>query len=628
MKRKSFAAIVVATVLGAYAYLPASAQQKGPAPAGSAKPAPPPTASAPPPAPPPAPSPSAAPPPAPTPAPTAPAGATSDDSERNAPDPAKRAEAEERFRRGLELLNEEAWTAALAEFVRSRELYPTRNATNNAAVCLRKLKRFDESLDMFETLLREYPNMPADKKEAALKEVVELRTLVGTIDIVGGEPGAAIVVDGKTRADFPIIDPIRVSAGTHSVRLLKQGFQAFETTVEVAGGQTVSVEAKMPALVASGSIRIAEKSGKRMDVILDGAVVGVTPWEGTIATGDHVVQLIGDDDFGTQPTAAPVQKDQLTNLNIEAERLEASLQVTVSPASASVRLDSVAVGRGIWDGPLRTGTHVIEVVADGYFPKKTEVSLDKGEREEVKIELQRDEDAEAWSVPSKIVLDLSGGVALTPSFGGDVSSSCEEGCSQGVGLGGVIMLNGAYEFGSGFGIGLSAGVMQAEQDVERRSTTLNPQGIEGLAGTADDELRLRGVLAGVNAAYRFGDKYPIRLRLGAGALISEARSVRSGEFTTRSGEPYTAPALESSQTSVFVYIAPEATAGIKFGDIFEIDAGVQGMILVAPDAPTWAGDENPSVNVEGDGLSSYSANETTMGTMVFVVPMVQARANF
>lgn len=566
------------------------------------------------------------------PAPTEPASEASaiDDeaAEKDAPDPAKRAEAEERFKRGLQLLQEEAWTASLAEFLRSRELYPTRNATNNAAVCLRKLKRFDESLDMYETLLREYPNMPTDKKEAAFKEVVDLRKLVGTIDILGGEPGAAIVVDGKPRAEFPIIDPLRVSAGTHSVRLLKQGFAAFEATVEVAGGQTVVIEARMPALVASGQLRVAEKSGKKMDVVLDGAVVGVTPWEGTIATGDHVVQLLGDADLGTQPAAAPVKKDELTSLTLQSEPLQSGIIVKVTPASASVRVDAVSVGRGIWDGKLRSGSHTVEVVADGYFPKRQEVTLDRGERRELTFDLERNEDAEAWNVPSKIVLDLTGGVALTPSFGGDVSSACEGDCSQGVGLGGVVMLNGAYEFGSGFGLGLSGGVMQASQTVEGRETTLNPNGLDGLSGTATDDLRLRGILAGVNAAYRYGEDFPLRFRLGAGALIAQAHSVRSGSFTTRSSSPYSAPELASDQTTAFVYVGPEASIGVRLAEIFELSAGVQGLILIAPDAPTWAGDENPSVNVQGDGLSSYSADETTMGTMVFVVPSISARASF
>ena len=253
----------------------------------------------------------------------------------------------------------------------------------------------------------------------------------------------------------------------------------------------------MPALVASGSLRIAEKSGRRMDVVLDGAVVGVTPWEGTIATGEHVVQLLGDGDLGTQPAAAPVKKDELTSLTLEAEPLEASILVNVVPTSASVRVDTVSVGRGIWDGRIRAGSHVIEVVADGYFPKRQDVSLAKGEKQELRLELERDESADAWSVPSKLVLDVSGGVAITPSFGGDVSAQCVDDCTQDIGLGGVIFLNGAYEFGSGFALGLSAGAMQAQQMVEGRGTTLNPQGIDpGLSGSATDDLRLRGILAG------------------------------------------------------------------------------------------------------------------------------------
>ncbi len=633
------AAVVVVSLISSLALIaPAVGQPKGaPAkPPGSAT-----APKGPPAAAPAAPSASAAPSAPPAAAPSAPADAPKpnvgpapatggDDSERGGPDPANRAEAEERFKRGLQLLGEEAWTAALAEFVRSRELYPTRTATNNAAVALRKLKRFDEALDMYEAVLREFPNMPADKKEAAQKEVAELRQLVGTIDITGAEPGASIVVDGKPRADYPLIDPLRVSAGSHSVRLFKQGFEPYEIAVEVAGGQTAKVEAKMPALAASGKLRVAEKSGKKLDVVLDGAVVGVTPWEGTIAIGDHVVQLIGDGDLGSMPSSAPIKTNELTSLTLEAEPLEASVIVNANPKSATIRVDSVPVGRGIWDGRLRKGTHRIEVTAEGYFAKKSEVTLAKGDRQEVKLELERDDSADKWKVPSKIVLDLSGGVAITPTLGGDVSSSCADGCSAGIGLGGLVMLNGAYEFGgTGFGLGLSAGVMQASQTIEGRSTTLNPVGVDpGLSGSATDELRLRGLLVGANAGVRFLEDFPIRLRLGAGAMVAQAYAVRTGAFATRAGGSYSAPELASDKTAVFVYLDPEASIGVKLNETFEIGAGVQGLILIAPDAPTWAGDENPSVVVQGDGLSSYDADETTMGTTGIVVPTVSVRASF
>jgi hypothetical protein len=111
-------------------------------------------------------------------------------------------------------------------------------------------------------------------------------------------------------------------------------------------------------------------------------------------------------------------------------------------------------------------------------------------------------------------------------------------------------------------------------------------------------------------------------------LISETRSTRTGSFTTRAGGTYDAPELAQSDTTAFIYIAPEASVGVKIGDVFELGVGVQGLVLIPPSSPTWGGDENPSVVVEGDGLSSYTADETTMGVMAFVVPGLSVRASF
>jgi hypothetical protein len=191
------------------------------------------------------------------------------------------------------------------------------------------------------------------------------------------------------------------------------------------------------------------------------------------------------------------------------------------------------------------------------------------------------------------------------------------------------MLHGAYEFGSGFGIGLGGGFLQASQTVEDRTTTINPVGLEpGLGGTATDDLRLRGYLVGVDAGMRFFEEFPIRLRLGAGALIAQARAVRTGSFTTRSGSTFRSPELTTEQVGAFVYLDPEVSIGWRFADIFEIGAGVQALILIAAAPPTWGGDENPSVVIEGDGLSSYQEDETTMGHMVLFVPGLNARVAF
>src|SRR5262249_16597318 len=150
--------------------------------------------------------------------------------------------------------------------------------------------RYDEALEMFEALLREFPSLPADDRNIAEKAILELRALVGRIDLVGAESGASVVIDGRQRGSIPI-EPVRVSVGSHLLRVSKEGFVPFETQVQVTGGQAVRVEAKLGALTRGGRLRVTESSGKSVDVVVDNVVVGKTPWEGTLAVGGHVVLL-------------------------------------------------------------------------------------------------------------------------------------------------------------------------------------------------------------------------------------------------------------------------------------------------------------------------------------------------
>src|SRR6185436_14514700 len=75
-----------------------------------------------------------------------------------------KAEALEHFDKGNTLFKSGALAAALAEFLESRRLYPTRSATSNAALCLSQLQRFDEALDLYEALLKDFAELPEDLK--------------------------------------------------------------------------------------------------------------------------------------------------------------------------------------------------------------------------------------------------------------------------------------------------------------------------------------------------------------------------------------------------------------------------------------------------------------------------------
>jgi hypothetical protein len=56
---------------------------------------------------------------------------------------ARKQEALTHFELGLAHFDRAEWSAALAEFLEARTLYPTRAATKNVAICMRHESRYD-----------------------------------------------------------------------------------------------------------------------------------------------------------------------------------------------------------------------------------------------------------------------------------------------------------------------------------------------------------------------------------------------------------------------------------------------------------------------------------------------------
>jgi len=528
--------------------------------------------------------------------------------------------------RGIRLLREQAWAPALAEFLLSRGLYPTRVATNNAGIALQRLERYDEALDMFETLLRDFKVPPAQRANAQ-RLIAELRQRVGTIDITGSEPGASIVISSVDRGQYPPVKPLRVAAGNHVVRVYKEGFEPFETRIDVAGGQLARVEAKLHKLTDSGRIRVFERTGRTLDVVIDNVTVGKTPWVGRAAVGKHTVRLRGTGKLGTPPASAEVRSQELTQLALVAEDLEASLRVDPVPPGASVWIDGVNVGNGVWLGRLKAGSHSVEVKADGFLTTKRPVELLKGQRERVAVELDRDEDAPRWRKPSKWTVDVSASVALAPTFGGPLADSCAADCANPVGIGPMVTVAGSYELGSGLGFGVQAGYLLVLKRLESRNTTIRPNGYaNSSAGQADDSLRLNSFLAGAHLSYHFGQSWPVWLGLGAGVLHGQLRDERSGHFAGQQGSDYDAFGVVAFPSATFFYVAPVLRAGLRLAEHLELSAEVETLLLVALSQPHW--DDSLEVAAAGDGIARYDDETLTGPFMALVAPGANLRYEF
>lgn len=543
-------------------------------------------------------------------------------------DESRRDEARARFEKGVALFRTADWDAALAEFAASTKLFPTRNATENAAVCLRRLKRYDEALATFETLLREFPALPPDQRLRAQREISTLQTLVGTIQVEGSEIDAAISIDGLARGTYPTLEPLRAGAGSHVVRVYKEGFEAFEQHIDLAGGQTVRVKAALRPLTQSGRLRVTERGGRALELSINGVAVGVTPWEGLLPVGKHVVVLRGDDGVGTQPAPVSVEHGKVAALTLVAERLETALIIETEPPGAVIAIDSVEVARGIWNGNLKAGPHRIEVALEGFVPVRRDMELLSGRREVARITLDRDPDAPLWRKPSKWVVEATVALGVLPTLQGDVAASCAGACSQGVGLGGLASGYAGYELGTGIGFGISAGYLFADQQVDNRDVTVTPRGLPSRGGFADERLRLTGVLLAGAAGLRFGERLPISVRMGAGVLLGQVGDARTARFPLDGESSYLAPEIVDTRAATFVVLAPQGRVGLPLTDRLELSAELRVMLLIALSTPRWGEALPRPVLLPDDGYSAYPAESLVGRFTVVIAPGLSARYAF
>lgn len=152
--------------------------------------------------------------------------------------------AKEHFLRGLEFARtDQNWDAALAEFLASRELFPTQVALLNAAISLTRLGRYDEALDMYDELHRLFDaSMTAQERAVVDAEVDDISGRVGELRIVVSEPDAEVELDGRLRGRTPLGRIIRLAPGTHALRVTKSGYHASVLRLVMASQQRRTLE--------------------------------------------------------------------------------------------------------------------------------------------------------------------------------------------------------------------------------------------------------------------------------------------------------------------------------------------------------------------------------------------------
>jgi hypothetical protein len=143
------------------------------------------------------------------------------------------------------------WEVALAEFTRSSELEPSVAAAEGIARSLDALHDPAAAYRAYRQLLGDDSLVAsASVRQHAEARLVALASETATLVVQVDPPGARVMLDGVDEGDAPLPAPLRVNAGSHRMRVLKQGFRGVEETITAVAGAADTIPVR---LVAEGS---------------------------------------------------------------------------------------------------------------------------------------------------------------------------------------------------------------------------------------------------------------------------------------------------------------------------------------------------------------------------------------
>lgn len=509
------------------------------------------------------------------PAPPSPSGSSSSvvpaaSSSVPASDPRKD-EARELLRRGLALYRAGSPQKALDQFLASRKLYPANSNTINAANCLRDLGAIDEALEMYEEAVASFSSTFDDDDRRTVPAIIaELRASLGSLFVSANTTGV-VTIDGKPRGALPLTSPLRLKPGPHTVRVMKDGYKSFSKEVTIKVGVTENLDAKLDPLEAAGGLRIEDAAQPGSELFVDGVLVGVAPWEGTLQPGPHVLWS-RKGDTGSAPSLATVLQGQTALIRLKSTRLAPSRTISVSPDSADLKLGDVPLGKGRWIGALPPGKYIVEAAEEGYFTESRVIEVIESDDASLAITLRVDENHPRWPKrPSgKLSLGAMMMYGVGTGFHGDVSRHCNGGSCDPIAHGPIAGINVGYEFGFRLGLELAGGFMSLSSSASRKVNRDASVGTnQGVRYDLDDLLRLKGYWIGLGASYRvpFYGRWSLRPRMLGGVVVAKSSDTLRGDVVTRSGSARVSAENGSVETaSTPVFVQPEIGVMASFGD--------------------------------------------------------------
>jgi serine/threonine-protein kinase len=210
---------------------------------------------------------------------------------------------------------------------------------------------------------------------------------VGQLMVSANVNGARISVDG--RSDPSWLTPHTIpdlAAGTHNVVVAMDGYEDFQQSVTIEGGQTSNVAGTLSSPRAELNV-VTKPPG--IEVLIDGKSYGPSPVRATLAPGNHTYTV-------KPPGAAPYENTVALKsggivtktLTLAGAATTGIVEVRTIPPGATVQADgSFEGGQTPTSFRLSVGTHTLIISLSGYPPVRQQVTVSESEPAKVNVTL-------------------------------------------------------------------------------------------------------------------------------------------------------------------------------------------------------------------------------------------------
>ncbi len=196
---------------------------------------------------------------------------------------------------GIKLFNEEDFNGAIVEFQAAYDAQPKASPLINIALAYKKLREPAKAIAALEQALEKHEDTtPDDQKQAAAREIKELRALIAYVAIDISPKGAQVFIDERPVAPADLSDGmLELSPGVRSLRIIANGYEPKERMITVRSGannekvvvalEPTKGQLDVTALVDADWIEV------------DGKKVAQGHFAGALLPGLHIVRIIDDD---------------------------------------------------------------------------------------------------------------------------------------------------------------------------------------------------------------------------------------------------------------------------------------------------------------------------------------------